>query len=262
MTRLAARRSIDRVLALIERFGFLYVANVAVWWIVSGFVWSLGRLFRSAAIARKVEPEHAPPAETRQGVVYTLTRSLVALTAVQTIILSLLPAAPEGGPVRPLAIVLEVLAGMVVFDLAFYVSHRLLHTRWLWPLHEVHHRYRLVSFWVRNTEHVGQVFVVALFAAPVSLILADPEATIVYFLLSTSWNVIQHSGVEVFPRWPWVARVFVTSTHHSMHHTEVDCNFGYFFNFWDQVFGTLHPDYRAKFLRESEAAAAPASATR
>lgn len=235
------------MLALLERFGFLYVANVAVWCIVSGCVWTLGRLFAGAARARKVEPETAPKAETRGGIVYTLTRSLVALTAVQTVILSLLPESTPGAA-RPLTIVLEVLAGMIVFDLAFYVSHRLLHTRWLWPLHEVHHRYRLVSFWVRNTEHVGQVFVVALFAAPVSLILAHPEATFVYFLLSTSWNVIQHSGVEVFPRWPWVARVFVTSTHHSMHHTEVDCNFGYFFPFWDYVFGTLHPDYRAKFL--------------
>ena len=232
----------------VETFGLLYVANVVTWSIVSSIVWGLTRVFRHGAERQRVERELPPGAQSKEALLYTLTRSLVGLTIVQTVIFSLVPSTASG-PTTIGAVALQVLLAMLVFDFAFYASHRLLHRPWLWALHDKHHTYRIVNLWVRNSEHVGQVFVVALFASPVSLILTDDVAKVVYFLFSTTWNVLQHCGHEVFPRWRWLSRVVVTPTHHSMHHTERDCNFGYFFPFWDDLLGTTHPAYRERFMR-------------
>jgi sterol desaturase/sphingolipid hydroxylase (fatty acid hydroxylase superfamily) len=245
--------------ALLELFALLYVANVVTWSIVSALVWGITRVFRDGAARRRVERERPPEPQSREAAVYTLTRSLVALTVVQTVIFSLTPPSTPG-PVQPGSIVLQVLAAMIVFDFAFYLAHRLLHHPRLWALHDKHHQYRIVDLWVRNADHVGQVFVVALFAAPVGLFLTDDLAKGIYFLLSTTWNVLQHCGYEVFPRWRWLSRVVITPTHHSMHHTERDCNFGYFFPFWDDVLGTTHPAYRARFLGEATASTAASTA--
>lgn len=38
-----------------------------------------------------------------------------------------------------------------------------------------------------------------------------------------------------------------------MHHIECDCNFGYFFSFWDDLLGTTHPVYRDRFACGREA---------
>jgi sterol desaturase/sphingolipid hydroxylase (fatty acid hydroxylase superfamily) len=233
---------------LIKQAGILFLGNVVIWWVVSAIAWGCGRIFPAGIARRRIERDAATPSESRQALVYTLTRSLAALAVVQTLILTLLPQ-PVPGPAKPLFIVLEIVAGLVVFDLGFYLSHRLLHHRRFWRFHQVHHRYRLVNLWVRNADQVAQVLVVAVFAAPVNLVLVHIEAKIAFFVLSTVWNLLQHTGYEVFPRWRWLSRVFVTPTHHSMHHTEVDCNFAYFFTLWDDVFGTLHPANRARFLQ-------------
>ena len=98
------------------------------------------------------------------------------------------------------------------------------------------------------------VFVIGLFTLPINFLPIHMEAKGALLLLSTTWNLIQHLGYEVFPRAAWVRRIFVTATHHSLHHTEVDCNFGYFFAFWDDVFGTTHPTYDQRFLGARSAA--------
>ena len=75
-----------------------------------------------------------------------------------------------------------------------------------------------------------------------------PQAQATLFLLNTSWNLMQHLGFEIFPRRRWIARIFVTPTHHSMHHTERDCNYAHFFAFLDTLFGSMHPEYFHRFL--------------
>jgi sterol desaturase/sphingolipid hydroxylase (fatty acid hydroxylase superfamily) len=173
---------------------------------------------------------------------------MVALSLMQGVLFMVFPmrTMEPAGPVR---LVLEVLVAALAFDVLFYTAHRTLHTRAFFRFHELHHRFRLIGAWARNTDNAVQVFVIGLFTLPVNFLPMHMEAKASLLFLSTVWNLLQHLGYEVFPRAMWVRRVFITPTHHSMHHTEIDCHFGYFFAFWDDLFGTTHPAYEERFLR-------------
>jgi sterol desaturase/sphingolipid hydroxylase (fatty acid hydroxylase superfamily) len=38
-----------------------------------------------------------------------------------------------------------------------------------------------------------------------------------------------------------------TPTNHIMHHEKMRGNYGLYFNFWDRLMGTNHPDYEHRF---------------
>jgi sterol desaturase/sphingolipid hydroxylase (fatty acid hydroxylase superfamily) len=69
----------------------------------------------------------------------------------------------------------------------------------------------------------------------------------VYMIIN---NVFGHLGFEMnapgftkgkFTRW------LNTTTHHSMHHSHFNYNYGLYFNFWDKLMGTNHEKYHETF---------------
>jgi sterol desaturase/sphingolipid hydroxylase (fatty acid hydroxylase superfamily) len=237
------------MLEIAKQSGLMYVGLGAFWIVVNVVVWALERAFSSRVDARRVEEESAPAGEARRGAFHTFTRGLAALSVMNAIMIVAFPA-KDLGPLSAARYAAELIAALVAFDFLFYLAHRALHHRWLWKAHELHHRYRFVSVWVRNADSISQVLVIGIAALPMQLIPMHLETKITFVLLSTACNVLQHLGYEVFPRWRWIGNVFVTPTHHSLHHTEVDCNYGYFFVVWDRVFRSFHPRTMPKFLGE------------
>jgi sterol desaturase/sphingolipid hydroxylase (fatty acid hydroxylase superfamily) len=147
---------------------------------------------------------------------------------------------------------LSVLLGVVGYDIWFYWQHRLLHTPGFFErFHAVHHRaHNPTSFanfthtWVEIL--MGNVYFV-LFAVFVP---QHPLAVTLTSMFIFGWGMVGHMGYEFFPRAFARTRAFGwvnTSTHHNMHHSQLDCNYGMFFNFWDRVMGTNHPRYRETF---------------
>jgi sterol desaturase/sphingolipid hydroxylase (fatty acid hydroxylase superfamily) len=72
----------------------------------------------------------------------------------------------------------------------------------------------------------------------------------IYFTLNLGAGTLGHLGVEPLPRW-WsqvpVLRELGTSTFHAQHHQDPGHNFGFYTLIWDRLFGTLFPDYDARF---------------
>jgi sterol desaturase/sphingolipid hydroxylase (fatty acid hydroxylase superfamily) len=65
-----------------------------------------------------------------------------------------------------------------------------------------------------------------------------------------SMNVMGHLGYELFPKWflqNKISRWLNTSTHHNMHHHYGKGNYGLYFNIWDRLLGTNHPQYEKQF---------------
>ena len=59
--------------------------------------------------------------------------------------------------------------------------------------------------------------------------------------LMTITAVLNHSGWEVLPAWlvdGIVGGQVISATHHSLHHTRFDANYGLYFRFWDRIMGT------------------------
>ena len=64
------------------------------------------------------------------------------------------------------------------------------------------------------------------------------------------FNVVGHTGYEFYPSWlldSWLGRFLNTPTNHIQHHESFRGNFGLYFNYWDRLMGTNHPDYAARF---------------
>lgn len=147
---------------------------------------------------------------------------------------------------------LSFLLLVVLHDAYFYWAHRLMHHRRLFRiLHRVHHLSHNPTPWASLSFHPLEALLeVAVVPAAILLIPFHPLALFAFATWALLWNVIGHLGYEAFPKGfvhhP-VGRWFNTSTHHNMHHSRSNCNYGLYFNFWDTLMGTNHQAYRATF---------------
>src|SRR5262249_45556771 len=85
-----------------------------------------------------------------------------------------------------------------------------------------------------------------------------PLAFAAFMLWQGAFNGLGHRGYASFPRWFLASRagwVLNSVTHHAMHHEKVRANYGIYFNVWDRLMGTNHPDYEGRLARATGAAA-------
>lgn len=143
--------------------------------------------------------------------------------------------------------VLLFLAYFAIFDLVYYLYHRLQHAvPWLWALHSLHHSQRQLNCWSNDRDHYLDDLFEALVITGVSLLIG--VAPIDYALLILIGELVQnfsHANVRI-----GFGRIFdklvVDPKYHRLHHMVIDperphihnCNFALVFPFWDVLFGT------------------------
>jgi Delta7-sterol 5-desaturase len=147
----------------------------------------------------------------------------------------------------------------VWFEIWFYVTHRLFHTRALFWIHRQHHVARVtqplsaLSFSVLErlvllAGTVGAAVLVNQFV-PVSI-----RGLEIYLWLNYILNVAAHSNVELtsraFGRSP-LGAVFIGTAFHSLHHVRLMGHYGLFVRVIDRALGTEFSDYEA--VREQAA---------
>jgi sterol desaturase/sphingolipid hydroxylase (fatty acid hydroxylase superfamily) len=67
-------------------------------------------------------------------------------------------------------------------------------------------------------------------------------------------NVKAHLGYEFYPDWwnnSWL-RFLTSSTHHNMHHSRFNGNYGVHFRFWDKLMGTEFREYKNEYNKIQE----------
>lgn len=139
------------------------------------------------------------------------------------------PTAPMG----PWWSVLLNLVGMgLVAELAFFSTHRWLHTRWLYRhVHRVHHRFRAPTAWSAQYAHpfeyaVGNVLPLGL---PMVLLAPDLLTIVLFAVLALLNTQLVHSGYAL-PAMPWAVP-------HDLHHYKVSVNYGSL-GLMDRLFGS------------------------
>lgn len=151
---------------------------------------------------------------------------------------------------RDSPLVLQAAALVVCNPLIFYLHHRLFHTRWLWPFHEIHHSAETLNLITNFRNHPLDVTVRAMFyALPAAVFGIHPAVILGYAAVVGVITCFQHSNLDW--RLPWVERyVIIGSAGHRVHHGRVDRyidkNFGILV-FWDWLFGTYEPPPRQDF---------------
>ena len=142
-------------------------------------------------------------------------------------------------------------------DAYFYFTHRLLHTKWFFKkIHYVHHLSKNTNPLTGLSFHPWEAFI--LYFYPILVILFFPVHHLPLTFLTwytIIFVTIGHGGWEVFPRFmrkrPWIF-IFNNAFHHAQHHKEVNNNYSLYFNFWDFIFGSNHPDYEKELKSFNE----------
>ncbi|WP_448579958.1 sterol desaturase family protein [Thermaurantiacus sp.] len=129
-------------------------------------------------------------------------------------------------------------------DAWFYWTHRAMHH---WPvlfrtMHAVHHESRPPTAFASMSFHPWEALSAAwLYPVMVFLVPIHPVALAVVLSIATFMAVTNHMGFEIFPRaWVhgWFGRQIITASHHDVHHSRYNSNYGLYFRFWDRWLGT------------------------
>ena len=137
-------------------------------------------------------------------------------------------------------------------DAYFYWTHRLMH-EWkpLRKYHWVHHEsapptpYSALSFHPVEAFIQGFYWVIIAFLIPMPVFWMFGFYTFMFYI-----NMWGHTSYEFWHRdlltHP-VLKVLNTPTHHNIHHKFHKGNYSIYYNFWDKVCGTNHPEYEAHY---------------
>lgn len=147
---------------------------------------------------------------------------------------------------------LEIAAVLLIHDAYFYWAHRAMHHPKLYHFfHKLHHRSVTPTPWAAYAFAAPEAFVEAAIMPLMLLVFPLHDFVVLSFMtFMIVRNVIGHSGYEIFPRWwldiKWLSWINV-NTHHDLHHSTFNYNFGLYFRWWDKWMGTEHPHYEARF---------------
>lgn len=138
--------------------------------------------------------------------------------------------------------VFSLLLSMLLFDLYFYLTHRLLHTDFLYRhVHSVHHKVTAPTLTSIFCLHPLEAVNVFIFQMLLNMALPMHPTTIICgYLLIQQGNIIGHFGYEIFPdslrrKFPLLS----TATFHDLHHQHMTCNYGFFSQYLDKKLITL-----------------------
>lgn len=236
-----------------------FSSGALVWYAgMAGVVWlAFYVLFRQRARLRKIIPR--PP--SRGQVSWEIRRSMVSL-----LVFGLTSGAVVfvkwGGLrtslYRPIDrhgwawYVASIAIAIIVHDAYFYWTHRLMHhPRLFRRVHRIHHLSNNPTPWAAYSFSIPEAFVQAgigpllVYTVPMHY-----SAFLLFMTWQIAFNVFGHCGYEIFPQWflkTWVGGLLNTPTHHAMHHEKVGANYSLYFNYWDRLLGTNHPDYERRF---------------
>jgi sterol desaturase/sphingolipid hydroxylase (fatty acid hydroxylase superfamily) len=138
---------------------------------------------------------------------------------------------------------LQVPAALVVADLSGYWRHRLLHTRWFWPFHAIHHSSEQVDWLSNERVHPVESVLTSLEQLVTLMVLGfGPQIVAINAIARRTHSVFEHSNVR-FSYGPF-NYLMVSPRFHRWHHSDdgrvVDKNFANFFAAIDLAFGTFH----------------------
>lgn len=144
---------------------------------------------------------------------------------------------------------LEVAVVFVLLDLAIWAQHVVFHkVPLLWRFHMVHHADEEMDVTTGLRFHPVEIAASMLIKIGLVYLLGAPALAVVIFEIvlnaSAMWS---HSNLRLPPRVDAVVRAVIVTpdmhtSHHSVDRSEHDTNFGFFFSFWDRLFGLYTKD--------------------
>jgi sterol desaturase/sphingolipid hydroxylase (fatty acid hydroxylase superfamily) len=231
--------------------------------VLAGLAWALGYVwFRRSWVRRKIISAFPEGSQIRREALHSL-RSAVIFGVVGTLTVF---AVRQGwtrmyfstGDYPAMWFWFSILLTILLHDTWFYWTHRLMHHPGLFrAVHRDHHLSRNPTPWAAFAFSPMEAAVQAMiFPLAVFLFPLHPLAFGMFMMWQMFFNVIGHTGYEYnrpgFMK-SWIRFLINTPTNHIMHHEFLKGNYGLYFNFWDRIMKTNHPDYEKRFLQVTAA---------
>ena len=186
----------------------------------------------------------------------------LALPALNNLLLMLVAPAAEVGvaiaaqsngwgflPSSSLPMSVQLVAAIVLLDLAIYVQHVVFHAvPLLWRVHRVHHADTDFDVTTGTRFHPLEIAISTAFKCAVIVAIgATPVAVIAFEILLTASSMFEHANARIpLSLDRWLRWIVVTPDMHRVHHSstmdETNSNYGFNIAWWDRLFGT----YRAQ----------------
>jgi sterol desaturase/sphingolipid hydroxylase (fatty acid hydroxylase superfamily) len=147
---------------------------------------------------------------------------------------------------------ISLFVAMFIHETYYYWLHRWMHRPKIFKwLHRVHHDSIETNSWTSFSFHPTESVLQAIIVPLIVLFLPMNIYVLLLFLvIMTVSAVINHAGIEVFPRGAdrhWLGKWFIGATHHDLHHKRFRYNYGLYFTFWDRWMNTEYPEYEQLF---------------
>ncbi len=146
--------------------------------------------------------------------------------------------------IQSLPVVVQFALIVLVADFMLYWEHRIYHeSKFLWPIHAVHHSVENIDWLAGSRGHFVQVFSErALVMVALYLLGASKEALDIYVVFAALQAILIHCNVRI-PFGP-LKYIFVTPQFHHWHHSSenpaIDTNYSAHTVVYDWIFRTYH----------------------
>ena len=227
--------------------------------IAAGTMFGFLFIFRLWAENRRIQTRRATHRDYAREILSSLrTVFFFGVTTLATLALSSVGIIKFQLSAFPLWLALVQAAAIILaHDAWFYWTHRAMHSKRLFrPVHLHHHKSRTPTPFTAYSFTWLEAIIEAAFM-PIFLLVTSLMgfaftglALLLFIWIQISRNVMQHAGVEIHPagwvdsKWTdWIS----TTTHHDLHHSDGNHNFGFYFTWWDRWMGTEHPQYKERF---------------
>ena len=212
------------------------------------------------AVSRRLGPGPVGSAQARREVFYSVVSlGIFGLTGVLMYALSRagLSRIYSDGRYGTAWFLLSIPVMLVLHDTYFYWTHRFMHWKRIFKyVHRVHHLSNNPSPLAAYAFHPLEAVIETGIAPLIALTLpVHRDAFVIFLTIQLLINVTGHLGFEMYPRGflrSPLGWIFNTTTHHHQHHQKTNWNFGLYFNVWDRLMGTNHPDYVAAYEAATE----------
>ncbi len=151
------------------------------------------------------------------------------------------------GPLATAPLAVQVVVGLLLFDLLWYHYHRLSHRNdRLWRVHAAHHAPSEVYVLVHPVFHPIDLLVSRLVIAFVALRLTGlaPDAVLIVLAVMNLQQMVSHVNADI--RLGPLNALLTGAETHRFHHSATDRgNYGSVTTVWDRLFGTFvhHPGF-------------------
>lgn len=131
----------------------------------------------------------------------------------------------------------------IIYDLYFYVTHRVMHHKKLFNLfHVTHHKSKEISPITALSMDILEAIINQ--GALIMLFFIFPIHTshvYLWVVVTISYTIYLHSGIELFSNKfleTKIGKLINTTKTHSEHHLKFKGNYGYYTLIWDKIFKT------------------------